>query len=93
MAILLLEIPAGLFPRRIDPAEPLIARHSSLLWIAADVLHDAVQVIDVADDTVEALLLPQFARLSGRGVDVPGGHSLHGSDQVFQFVAVERTQD
>ncbi len=93
MAILLLEITAGLLPLRINPSEPSVTRHSGLLWIVADVVHDATQVAGFTNDAVEALLFPQFAGLTDRRIDVLSGDSLHRSVQVFHFVIVERTQD
>ena len=70
MAILLIEIPTSSLPCGINPAKPFVARDSGKARIVADVSHDSAQVIGVADDAVEAFLLPQFAGLAGRGVDV-----------------------
>ena len=92
MAILL-EIPTSGLPFWINPAKPFVVRDSGHSRVTADVVHDATQVVGVADDAVEAFLLPEFTGLAGRRVDVFGGDSLHRSNQVFEFVSVERSQN
>ena len=89
--ILRLESPSRFFPNGIDPAMPLLAGQLREGGVATNVLDDTIQVLGIADDAVVAFLLPEFPVSADGGVDLFGGDTLQGTEQVFQLVSVERT--